>query len=660
MRLLGFPLDLAISQWQPGDRDVADFPLPIVEWPQVQATVSCSSSVTAAGNAVYGLDNVAYVAMDTIPAGNGLSGTQTVRVLARLDAANIGYGLGAVTAKIELWNNGSYVATLVSDVPVKSDVGQIITAYWDSLLLRDIDPTGANVEYKVYGYYNLGSRSLEIGAVEWEASYIPTPALASGSGAVVLSHSSVLTGGTYGAIPVATDDFNRGSIGANWLQLDSFWGVIATSGTVAYGSGSAQALPIGSQARWVGAGTFAADQYSQAAIGGLEFQSGNYHAGVLVRCSTDADSSGTSTRDFYGVSVLYDSAGPNYTTKLYKVVNGVLTTLYSASVAWSNGDVLKLTVVGSTLTAYKNGVAISGFSATDTDLSSGNPGIEAASNGTANETLDNWEGGSYAYSGIKGALAAITVSSASSVAAAGTKSAVATAACSCSSSVACVGASSHAETSTISSASGVSVVGAHAGNVDVSVPATATVTPVVTTARSEGASVSSTSSVSSGDVKNAAGTAALSSVSSVSAAGVKNAGATASCSCTSDVTCTGAGAGAVVDETATVTVVATAARAGTASVPETAASAITAAKGAARTAAISCTSSTSCTTAASHTETSTVPCTATVAVTGLHAGTAAVSVSAASSVSAQGVKGAVAAISLSAASATACSGRMGA
>jgi len=52
---------------------------------------------------------------------------------------------------------------------------------------------------------------------------------------------------------------------------------------------------------------------------------------------------------------------------------GSWTQLDGRSVGCQNGDVLKATIVGSTITAYKNGTAV--FSVNDSTFKSGSPGI---------------------------------------------------------------------------------------------------------------------------------------------------------------------------------------------------------------------------------------------------------------------------------------------
>lgn len=193
---------------------------------------------------------------------------------------------------------------------------------------------------------------------------------------------------------IASDDFNRESLGANWAQLNSFWGNIAiASSSYVYGTNSNRQPGDGAAARWVGAGTFTADQWASVQIVALPYQSATYNIGVICRASGDTDSN----RDYYFAAVSADSPGPNYTTTLGKVVNGTRTVLYSASVPWAVGDRIELEVEGSTLRVCKNGTALGGsWTVTDTSLTAGQPGVLSGGSVVGG---DNWEAGGFSAGG---------------------------------------------------------------------------------------------------------------------------------------------------------------------------------------------------------------------------------------------------------------------
>jgi hypothetical protein len=78
------------------------------------------------------------------PAGNPTTGAgiQKFRMLVRKTA-----GAPSPTVDVELWENGSFVATLLNDVEITSTTGQIVEATWDASLLSGAN--GANVECRI-------------------------------------------------------------------------------------------------------------------------------------------------------------------------------------------------------------------------------------------------------------------------------------------------------------------------------------------------------------------------------------------------------------------------------------------------------------------------------------------------------------------------------
>lgn len=195
---------------------------------------------------------------------------------------------------------------------------------------------------------------------------------------------------------VASDNFDRGSYpvapGSNWAHLRVGWGsqYIVSPG---YIRGSSAEVDANKQAmRWVGSGTFNADQWSEIEIQGLAWQSVNWSVGVIVRASGDTDA----TRDYYYAYVAYNSAGPTYNTRYGKIVNGTITQFHDAAVAWANGDRIGLEIEGTELRVTKNGTALGGsFTTTDSDLSSGQPGCMGSSDNDTTALGNNWEAGNF-------------------------------------------------------------------------------------------------------------------------------------------------------------------------------------------------------------------------------------------------------------------------
>lgn len=191
---------------------------------------------------------------------------------------------------------------------------------------------------------------------------------------------------------IATDNFNRaaGTLGANWSDIN------AANADVIYidaTPGTAYATIAGQFAvsRWNGAGTFSNDQYSSVKLVAIDNYGTSYGVGVVARCSADQEG----TRDYYYVMVqMNNSSGGTFTTVLGKVVNGTNTNLHSAAVTWSNNDLVSIECEGTTIRACKNGTAIGGsFTATDSSLASGKPGLAIMGGAADLFAADDWEGG---------------------------------------------------------------------------------------------------------------------------------------------------------------------------------------------------------------------------------------------------------------------------
>lgn len=188
---------------------------------------------------------------------------------------------------------------------------------------------------------------------------------------------------------IATDNFNRAgpAIGSNWAVLTTATLLINASiqATGEFSNASA--------GRWVGAGSFTDDQYSSVTLVNAASGFGaTYWGGVIVRASADTGAG----RDYY-MAYKVHSGGSNATV-LAKCINGTETVIHSAvpSPDFANGDVLSLEVEGTTLRVCRNGTPLGGsWTATDTDLSSGLPGIIVSDP----VFIDDWEGGNITVGG---------------------------------------------------------------------------------------------------------------------------------------------------------------------------------------------------------------------------------------------------------------------
>jgi uncharacterized protein YjdB len=129
------------------------------------------------------------------------------------------------------------------------------------------------------------------------------------------------------------------------------------------------------------ADTISNDQYSQVRIaGGLA--SLTQYVEITVRATGAGDAS-------YKSYVFYsDGVAGSSHTEVAKIINGAWTTLRNFSTSFAVGDVMKIGVVGTTITCYKNGVSIG--TVTDASLTSGSPGVGVYGNIV---TVDDWQGG---------------------------------------------------------------------------------------------------------------------------------------------------------------------------------------------------------------------------------------------------------------------------
>jgi hypothetical protein len=80
--------------------------------------------------------------------------------------------------------------------------------------------------------------------------------------------------------------------------------------------------------------------------------------------------------------------------ELYKWVAGAMT-LLGSSTGFSDGETLRLEVVGTSITVKRAGSVV--ISVTDSAIASGSAGLLGS--GAVGECLDNWEGGSLAAGG---------------------------------------------------------------------------------------------------------------------------------------------------------------------------------------------------------------------------------------------------------------------
>jgi hypothetical protein len=176
----------------------------------------------------------------------------------------------------------------------------------------------------------------------------------------------------------ASDNFNRASevpMGGNWSvptggNIDAF---NLSSNTFT----NPIALSFNCIMYW-NADSFSADQYSQATATVYNAPA-SYSLGIMVRVQTSGAAGGNGYY-FGGVAPLGFG--------IYKIVGGSFTQLL-ATTTFTDGDVLKLTAVGTTLEAFKNGSSVG--STTDSTYSTGQAGI-GGYGGAAFTVFDDWSG----------------------------------------------------------------------------------------------------------------------------------------------------------------------------------------------------------------------------------------------------------------------------
>ncbi|MFC4307493.1 hypothetical protein ACFPN2_00225 [Steroidobacter flavus] len=172
---------------------------------------------------------------------------------------------------------------------------------------------------------------------------------------------------------VQVDNFNRANatpLGGNWETITAN-GLNLASNQVTGSTGLAVS-------GWKAASfAFAADQSSEVKV----LVPGDYDdAGIGVRLSSTGGGQGYVAQYRAGDGRVYVS----------RLTAGALTTLIAPVVSWTSGDVLKLTVTGTMLEVFRNGVSIG--STTDSTHASGQPGLVYQLDNLNVTRLDDWQG----------------------------------------------------------------------------------------------------------------------------------------------------------------------------------------------------------------------------------------------------------------------------
>lgn len=184
------------------------------------------------------------------------------------------------------------------------------------------------------------------------------------------------------------DTFIRspGAIGANWTLVDGTWQITtgpAFSTTYAYYDTITVDTGVSRAAAYYSAVSFTADQYAQATI-----VPANNILGICVRMAAAAP-----------ITAYCFTSGSNAKT-VYKFVAGATTVLNTAVGVVANGSVIKLSINGSLLTAYIDGVVF--YQTTDTAITTGSPGIYGQLNIiTTSAGLSNFYAGNAGFTAIE-------------------------------------------------------------------------------------------------------------------------------------------------------------------------------------------------------------------------------------------------------------------
>ena len=163
-----------------------------------------------------------------------------------------------------------------------------------------------------------------------------------------------------------------GSLGSNWTPITTSVGLKVSSGVVENSVGGG----VNGGDYWSGR-NFTPDQFSQMTLSTVP-TSGDW-MGPAVRCNSDGSSTYVViVNPAANALALYKRIGSSFSGAL--VGYGVST--------FHTGDIIKLSVIGSVLTASYNGVDVITY--TDTSITSGQPGIMVFGNSAQ---ADNWSGG---------------------------------------------------------------------------------------------------------------------------------------------------------------------------------------------------------------------------------------------------------------------------
>jgi hypothetical protein len=183
---------------------------------------------------------------------------------------------------------------------------------------------------------------------------------------------------------LVSDDFNRansGTLGGNWTDSTAFGAArISVASNEASAASGSNAVSTYTGAL-VGGGTWPADQYAEVVIGSTVSTVSDEGLGPQVRGhGTTAD--------------CYLCQSNTHETRVYicQSNGSSFAQLGSDGAAVATGDVIRVQAIGTSISASKNGTTIIG-PVTDSNISSGTPGLWASSSGSPLGTANSWAAG---------------------------------------------------------------------------------------------------------------------------------------------------------------------------------------------------------------------------------------------------------------------------
>lgn len=177
----------------------------------------------------------------------------------------------------------------------------------------------------------------------------------------------------------AFDDFNRpdsSTVGPNWTTVG---GALARLPAVSAGRATCCATVANDESTALWVTDFAADQFSQITLIGTS----DDVLGAIVRGSTTDD-----TLYFCGMDM--NNFGDRR-VRIVRWLSHTAVTLATGTATLVSGDVVRLAILGTTLTCSLNGAAV--LTTADPNIPEGRSGFFVLSAATGGAAVDDWSGG---------------------------------------------------------------------------------------------------------------------------------------------------------------------------------------------------------------------------------------------------------------------------